>query len=50
VHDLQPLPPAAQQAKLDAIAGAIPVYEIGGQPDVGSLTALILGPHRSYAL
>jgi len=47
VQDLQPPPPAAQEAALDAIADAIPVYEVTGQPDVSALRAFIVGPHRS---
>jgi HprK-related kinase B len=47
VQDLQPPSPAAQEAALDAMADAIPVYEVTGQPDVGALRAFIVGPHRS---
>jgi len=47
VQDLQPPAPAAQEAALDAMADAIPVYEVTGQPDVGALRAFIVGPHRS---
>lgn len=39
--------PAAQEAALDTMADAIPVYEVTGQPDVGALRAFIVGPHRS---
>jgi HprK-related kinase B len=47
VQDLQPPAPAAQEAALDSMADAIPVYEVTGQPDVGALRAFIVGPHRS---
>jgi HprK-related kinase B len=47
VQDLQPSLPAATEAALDAIAGAIPVSEVTGQPDVSALRAFIVGAHRS---
>ncbi len=47
VQDLQPPAPTAQEAALDTMADAIPVYEVTGQPDVAALRAFIVGPHRS---
>lgn len=45
VQDLQPPPQADQEAALDAIAGAIPIYEVTGQPDVSALRRSILAQY-----
>jgi HprK-related kinase B len=47
IQDLQPPLPAAQEESLDAIAGAIPISEVTGPPDVSALRAFIVGPRRS---
>lgn len=46
VQDPHPPSPAAQAAVLDAVAEAIPAYEVTGQPDVNALRAFIIA-HRS---
>jgi len=42
VQDLEPPPAPAQEAALDAIAAAIPIYEVTGHPDVSALRAFVL--------
>jgi len=48
VQDPHPPARAVQETALDAIAAAVPVCEVTGQPDVGALTASIVGPRRSH--